>query len=109
MHIFTNLNVSHLTTQGIKKYLADKGYSAKVGNMSRSKKDSIIKFSIKLSESQAVPEEVVLRIRSKSESNFRGSSTTRLLLNQENCVEILPLLPDLKTLDGKVHPLEKTI
>jgi hypothetical protein len=115
--MFTNLNVSHLTTQGIKKYLSDKGYRAKVENMTRSNKDSVVTFSIKLPDSQAVSQEILHRIRSKSESNFRSSTTTRLLLNQENCVEILPLLPNLKTSEGVLkqataqvaHSLEKNV
>lgn len=107
--MFTNLNVSHLTTQGIKKYLADKGYRAKVENMTRSNKDSVVTFSIKLSDNQAVSEGIVQRIRSKSESNFRSSTTTRLLLNQQNCVDILPLLPNLKTQEVEAHPLEKNV
>jgi hypothetical protein len=107
--MFTNLNVSHLTTQGIKKYLADKGYKAKVENMTRSNKNSVVTFSIKLPDYQYVSQEILHRIRSKSESNFRSSTTTRLLLNQENCVEILPLLPNLKTPEVEAHSLEKNV
>jgi hypothetical protein len=77
--------------------------------MTRSNKDSVVTFSIKLPDDQAISQEILHRIRSKSESNFRSSTTTRLLLNQENCVEILPLLPNLKTLVGDAHPIEKNV
>ena len=89
--MFTNLNVSHLTTQGIKKYLADKGYKAKVENMTRSNKDSVVTFSIKLPDDQAVSQEILQRIRSKSESNFR--STLLWSASQFGLETMLPTAP----------------